>query len=181
MWLWLLRKNNMTPHFTKFMKILPSVYAVLSDSQAAAEIRTQVPAFLMRSCYGRSGDMVTDYRHVCSCFLLFSLKHHLVRLVTFLVPLAWRAGLVHALLMVMLVNGSECDSNLDLLTWSPALSPIAPQALFLMPHLWTQRQCRCCVRTWRHAARCLPRDSASSSVHEAQVPLGTAVRLELTH
>lgn len=66
----------------------------------------------------------------------------------------------------MLVNGSECDSNLDLLTWSPALSPARHRRLFLMPHLWTQRQCRCCVRT-RHTARCLHQGtSASSSGHE---------------
>ena len=82
--------------------------------------------------------------------------------------------------MVTLVNDSEYDSNLDLLTWSPALSPAHHRLLFLMPHLWTQRQCRCCVRTL-HMARCLQQGiSASSSGHEHESHLellrGAALR-----
>ena len=82
--------------------------------------------------------------------------------------------------MVTLVNGSEYDSNLDLLTWSPALSPAYHRLLFLMLHLWTQGQCRCCVRTL-HMARCLQQGiSASSSGHEHESHLellrGAALR-----
>ena len=160
------------------MKVLPSVYYVSSNALGvAAEIRTK---FLPSWCFHamdtwRLWSQTTDSICVWNCFLLFDFNHSLVRLATVYV-----ARLVHALLVVMLINGSKYDSILDLLTWSPALSPAYHRLLFLMPHLWSQRLCRPCVRTM-HIARCLQqgtRTSSSGQEHKLHVELlcGAALR-----
>ena len=141
----------------------------------------KVPAFMMLTCLGT---MVIVYKQLL-CMGLFSWLRSWkqsgeVSCGLYDLPFKRKGGLVHALLMVTLINGSKYDSNLDLLTWSPALSPAHHRLLFLMLPLWTKMQCRGHV----HMAGCLEGgSSASSSGHKhtfyLELLCGAALRAAL--